>query len=128
MKEMGLFLMAQAALNSVHQFFLLHVIGKKVAQRNAILSEQTQMQIPDGGYPQTVATGTKLFFIGHDKPDFTDIIRVAEDLCRAIATGTNLQLPALGDQLLTQDVAGNVVFTEQRAAVTGFHQFNKAKL
>ncbi|MOA60509.1 hypothetical protein D3C78_1854110 [compost metagenome] len=66
MQEVGLLFGPQPALNAILQLFKLAVIRQQIAQVNALLTEQAQVQITDGGNPQSVAASTEIFFVRHD--------------------------------------------------------------
>lgn len=106
----------------------LAVLGQQIAQGHSLLAEQAQVQIADGRDAQPVTAGAKVFFIRHDKPHLTLVVRVAEHLRRAVAAAACLALPALLLQLQANHFAGNVMFAKQLAALAGFHQFDKAQL
>ena len=128
MQEVGLFFVRQRFRNARFKRFLLSIVFQQIAQIYAAVAEQAEMELAHGGDAQTVTAAAEVFLIGHDKPNLTLVIRVAEDLRRAVAALADLVDPAAFEQLVAQHHAGNVMAAEQVTALTGFHQLDKTQL
>lgn len=120
--------MRQRVRNACFKRGLLRIVFQQIAEIHAAVAEQAKMELANGGDAQAVAAGAEVFLIGHDKPNLTFVIRVAEDLRRAVAALADLMDPAVFQQLVAQHHAGDVMATKQLAALAGFHQLNKTQL
>lgn len=120
--------MRQSFRNACFKRVLLRIVFQQIAKIYAAVAEQAKMELANGGDAQAVAAGAEVFLIGHDKPYLTFVIRVAEDLRRAVAALADLVDPAASQQRVAQHHAGDVMATEQLAALAGFHQLDKTQL
>lgn len=82
--------MRQRVRNACFKRGLLRIVFQQIAEIHAAVAEQAKMELANGGDAQAVAAGAEVFLIGHDKPNLTFVIRVAEDLRRAVAALADL--------------------------------------